>query len=115
MPPQALSPSVDEPDYLAAQQPRLHAETVPDKKKDPLQPDHHDLNATLQFDATLAHEIRNPLTNINLSVALLGTVITDKTHKSYLDIIARSSVRINNLINELLTNRKLDPVKAEIH
>jgi signal transduction histidine kinase len=54
------------------------------------------------FASALAHEVRNPLTNINLSIDMLNSAITDKELKIYVDIITRSSKRINHLINELL-------------
>lgn len=50
----------------------------------------------------MAHEVRNPLTNINLATDLLSLVIQDADKTVYLDIIRRSSLRINELLNELL-------------
>ena len=52
--------------------------------------------------AVIAHEVRNPLTNINLATDLLSLVIQDADKTVYLDIIRRSSLRINELLNELL-------------
>lgn len=57
---------------------------------------------TAKFISTLVHEIRNPLTNISLSVELLGSVITDDNLKTYLDIISRNTARINDLVKQLL-------------
>ena len=54
------------------------------------------------FASLLAHEVRNPLTCINLSIDMLKSVITDSELKIYLDIISRSSTRINYLNNEIL-------------
>jgi nitrogen-specific signal transduction histidine kinase len=54
------------------------------------------------YATALAREIRNPLTNIGLSIEMLESEIKDKDLKIYLDIIMRSSVRINNFIDELL-------------
>lgn len=51
----------------------------------------------------LAHEIRNPLNNITLSVEQLLTEPHDETEKNFLDIIQRNSGRINHIIKELLT------------
>jgi nitrogen-specific signal transduction histidine kinase len=76
-------------------------------------PDHndHDIPSPLtktwrdqsaRFGSLLAHEVRNPLTNINLSIDMLKSVIMDNELKIYLDIISRSSTRINYLINEIL-------------
>jgi signal transduction histidine kinase len=55
-----------------------------------------------QFASILAHEIRNPLTNINLSVDILEALITDDSQKIYLDIIKRSYTGINDLISILM-------------
>lgn len=53
--------------------------------------------------SALAHELRNPLTNIHLSTEMLESTIQEEEQKSYLDIINRSSNRINLLITDLLT------------
>ncbi|MCW3127697.1 MAG: domain S-box protein [Bacteroidetes bacterium] len=50
---------------------------------------------------SMAHEIRNPLTNINLSLHQLQE-ITPEEGKIYTDIITRNSKRINDLIGELM-------------
>lgn len=55
---------------------------------------------------TLAHEVRNPLTNINLSVEQLEEMITEEQLVIYFDIIKRNSKRINDLVTELLENSK---------
>jgi PAS domain S-box-containing protein len=54
----------------------------------------------------LAHEIRNPLNNIILSVDQLLPIQRDEMQKSYMDIIQRNSLRINNIITELLNLAK---------
>lgn len=51
---------------------------------------------------TLAHEVRNPLNNINLSLEQLNEENESEDSKMYLDIITRNSKRIENLIKELL-------------
>ena len=66
-----------------------------------------------QFVSALAHEIRNPLANINLSVEILESAIKDDELKTYLGIIMRSSIRINHLINDLLRYQKADEMHAE--
>jgi signal transduction histidine kinase len=50
----------------------------------------------------LAREVRNPLTCINLSVDMLNAGVTDTEHEVCMDMIAKSSKRINQLIKELL-------------
>ncbi len=49
-----------------------------------------------------AQEIRKPLGNINLSVEMLESIITDNDLKMYLDVIMRNSIRIDNLLQVLL-------------
>lgn len=50
----------------------------------------------------LAHEIKNPLTNIALSMAYLNDGNTDPERLVYFEIINRSAERINDLVNGLL-------------
>ena len=52
--------------------------------------------------AALAREVRNPLTCIDLSIDILNSAVTDPELKVYMEIIMRSSKRINRLIKELL-------------
>jgi len=52
---------------------------------------------------TLAHEVRNPLNNINLSIEQLSTEIETDDYKHYIEIITRNSKRIEGLITELLS------------
>jgi len=61
--------------------------------------------ATQRFVKMLTHEIRNPLNNILLSLDGLGT--NDHTNQeTYTDIIKRNSLRINDLIGQLLQSFK---------
>jgi signal transduction histidine kinase len=53
------------------------------------------------FAAALTHEVRNPLTNINLAVEMLQRMDPDGVQKPYLDIIIRASKRIDMLVTEL--------------
>jgi PAS domain S-box-containing protein len=55
---------------------------------------------------TLAHEVRNPLTNIALSVEQLEEFIQEENFRVYFDIIKRNGKRINDLVTELLENSK---------
>lgn len=56
---------------------------------------------------TIAHEVRNPLTNIHLAIEQLRTEHeTNEDSKMYIDIITRNSTRINQLITELLDSSK---------
>jgi len=71
------------------------------------------LGATGRLVRTLAHEVRNPLNNINMSVEqLLQSPETPQEESPlFLDIIQRNSKRIGDIITELLdTSRPTDLV-----
>lgn len=51
---------------------------------------------------TLAHEVRNPLNNVQMAVEQLNTASIPEDDKIFLEIIQRNSKRIDNLIAELL-------------
>ncbi len=75
--------------------------------------------ATGRIARTIAHEIRNPLTNINLAVDQLVTEPAGEEDPAYLfEMITRNSNRINQLISELLSSTKfaeLNFVKTSIN
>jgi len=60
------------------------------------------LGAANRLVRTLAHEVRNPLNNINLSIDQLLQESNSESAQIYLDIIRRNSKRINDLISQLL-------------
>jgi len=64
------------------------------------------LAATGRLVRTLAHEVRNPLNNINMSVEQLLDEAPDEEEKTYLDIIQRNMLRIDKLIGELLDSSR---------
>jgi PAS domain S-box-containing protein len=64
------------------------------------------LAVTGRVARTLAHEVRNPLTNINLAVEQLDDDIRDEDCKRYFEIIKRNSNRINDLITQLMENSR---------
>ena len=68
-----------------------------------------------KFILALAHEIRNPLTNINLAVEMLQLATGEDDPKTYLDIIRRSSQRINEMIGNLMQHQLSEDVKMERH
>ena len=73
------------------------------------------MGATNRLVRTLAHEVRNPLTNINLSIENLESEIDDELLQAYLDIIKRNSKRINDLITELLNSSKPSEINLKKH
>jgi len=55
---------------------------------------------------TLAHEVRNPLSNIQMSVEQLESTPVNDDDRVFLEIINRNSKRINGLITELLDSSR---------
>ncbi|MDR3713484.1 MAG: ATP-binding protein [Puia sp.] len=68
-----------------------------------------------RFASTLAHEVRNPLTTINLAVDMLNLTGIDDEQRQYLEIIMRGSGRIKDLINALLLSGQADEVMPEYY
>ena len=64
------------------------------------------LGATGRLVRTLAHEVRNPLNNINMSVEQLAHNPISQESDLFLDIIQRNSKRIGDLITELLDSAR---------
>jgi signal transduction histidine kinase len=65
--------------------------------------------ATGRIARTIAHEVRNPLTNINLAVEQLQTELNGlrpENGERMLEMINRNSIRINGLITDLLNSTK---------
>jgi PAS domain S-box-containing protein len=60
------------------------------------------LAVTSRLVRMLAHEVRNPLTNVNLSAEQLEMELLDEGQKLYTQIIKRNCTRINDLITRLL-------------
>lgn len=75
--------------------------------------------ATERLVRMLAHEVRNPLTNISLSVEELCEELEGQDDKQELiEIIQRNTTRIGNLITDLLnssrpTEMKLEPMSLQ--
>ena len=66
------------------------------------------IQATSKFARLMTHEIRNPLTNILLSVEQLKSEFQDNIDsKIYLDILQRNTLRINELISEVMNASKM--------
>lgn len=71
--------------------------------------------AISDFALTLVHEIRNPLTNIDLSLQMLSQEIQDSDLRVYLDIIKRSSDRIGKILKDLVSHQKLNNAAGADH
>jgi PAS domain S-box-containing protein len=66
----------------------------------------------------LAHEVRNPLTNVNLSAEQLEMELVDDDQKFYTQIIKRNCNRINDLISQLLqpsSSADIELVTSSVH
>ena len=66
---------------------------------------------------TLAHEVRNPLTNINLSAEHLRSngMAAEEEGKQYIEIIERNSKRINDLVSEMLNISRPSELRLAPH
>ena len=73
------------------------------------------LGVTGRLVRILAHEVRNPLNNINLSVEQLQPEVNSDESKIYLDIINRNSKRIGALISELLNSSRPGEMTSQRH
>jgi signal transduction histidine kinase len=72
--------------------------------------------ATGRIARTIAHEIRNPLTNINLAVEQLQTELDGQVARSselLLGMVQRNSERINLLITDLLNSTKFADLRYQ--
>lgn len=71
--------------------------------------------ATGRIARTIAHEVRNPLTNINLAADQLKSehINVDENSEFLFDMIQRNSNRINQLISDLLNSTKFSELSFE--
>lgn len=68
-----------------------------------------------KFARLMTHEIRNPLTNILLSVEQLKDEIKENESSNlYIDILKRNTLRINELISEVMNASKLTELQFSI-
>jgi len=64
----------------------------------------------------LAHEVRNPITNINLAVEQLqDNNLNDEEQATFLDLIHRNSDRIGNLVTQMLQSTKFEELELKDH
>lgn len=63
---------------------------------------------------TIAHEVKNPLTNITLAAEQLKEFIPESEEsKMMFDMISRNSNRINHLVSDLLNSTKVSELKFD--
>jgi signal transduction histidine kinase len=68
----------------------------------------------LAFASALAHEIRNPLTNINLAAEMLESDSLDAEQKAFIGMIKKGVERINNLLTAFLASHKNEEIHSEM-
>ncbi|MEP3091012.1 MAG: ATP-binding protein [Ekhidna sp.] len=73
------------------------------------------LSMTGKISRTIAHEVRNPLTNLTLAMEQLKEEIPEDVEDAelYFDIIKRNANRIGKLISDLLDSSKPKELKLE--
>ncbi|HVY75850.1 MAG TPA: ATP-binding protein [Puia sp.] len=101
----SLSMEMDEADNLYIQGIIHDISNLKQAEKATLQAEK--LGAANRLVRALAHEVRNPLNNINLSIDQLMQEGLEESAGVYLDIIGRNSRRINDLITELLMSSSM--------
>ena len=70
---------------------------------------------TGQIARRMAHEVRNPLTNLNLALEQLREEVIDEDDTAlYFDIIRRNADRIEQLITEMLKSSKPKQLNPEV-
>jgi signal transduction histidine kinase len=65
-----------------------------------------------EFSSALIHEIRNPLTNINLAADILESGNLDEENKILLAVIKRGVERINNLLTDFLSSYESEEIHS---
>lgn len=71
-------------------------------------------SVTGRIARTIAHEVRNPLTNINLATEQLRSELTETESTELLfNMIARNSDRINLLVGDLLNSTRVSELNFE--
>ena len=70
--------------------------------------------ATGRIARTIAHEVRNPLTNINLAIEQLRSDFgNQKDSAMFFEMINRNSERINKLVSDLLDSTRLSELNLQ--
>lgn len=86
------------------------AEDITDKKREELEKQHQEkFVITGRIARVIAHEVRNPLTNILLAVGQFKQDMPTAPEDAqlYLDIIERNCTRINHLVTEMLQSTRM--------
>lgn len=100
------------PATIIRSQPAVHAASL--QQYLPISPGINE-EQPLLFITTQAHEIRNPLTNISLAVEMLKRLVKEDAPQFYLDTIMRASLRVNELVSELISFGHTEAARSEDH
>jgi signal transduction histidine kinase len=65
------------------------------------------------FSTSLVHEVRNPLTNINLAADILSLGSLNEEQEKFVGIIKRGVERINHILTSFLSSHNEDEIYAE--
>ena len=65
------------------------------------------------FATSLVHEVRNPLTNINLAADMLGLSSLSEEQEKFVAIIKRGAERINHILTNFLSSHNEDEILAD--
>ena len=65
------------------------------------------------FATSLVHEVRNPLTNINLAADMLGLSSLSEEQEKFVAIIKRGAERINHILTNILSSHNEDEIHAD--
>ncbi len=65
------------------------------------------------FATSLVHEVRNPLTNINLAADILGLGSLSEEQEKFVAIIKRGAERINLILTNFLSSHNDDDIHAD--
>lgn len=73
------------------------------------------LNLIGQMAASIAHEIRNPMTTVRGFLQLLGSKVSLKEFKSYFELMVEELDRANSIITEFLSLSRNSPISLSEH
>jgi two-component system, OmpR family, sensor kinase len=81
---------------------------------DLLQRLHKTLEVQRQFVGDAAHELRSPLTAVQLQLSLLKRAVDDEERAAAIERLERGVLRCNRLVQQLLTLARQDPQPQEV-
>ncbi len=112
----SVTPLMDSSDKVVGYQGILHDLTLRKKAERELL-DAELLSVTGRIARSMAHEVRNPLTNLILALEQLKDELPEDNEYAplFVDIISRNSERIDTIISEMLNTSKPNVLNKEIY